>query len=183
MSKKPAESSWEYSVPKVDSSYTNIGKTFYNLVRELQPELIIEFGVLSGFSTLAMAYALKKNGHGKIVGYDLWDKYQYKHSSMAQTQKTLEDDGVADIVELREGDFDKWKSEPCDILHVDISNTGDTIKALAAKTKAKLTIFEGGSDARDNVEWMNKYNKPKIATCGIPYEVIDQTFPSLSKLI
>ena len=23
-------------------------------------------------------------------------------------------------------------------------------------------ILEGGSEERDNVEWMNKYNKPKI---------------------
>jgi hypothetical protein len=66
---------------------------------------------------------------------------------------------------------------------LDISNTGETIKALAEKTQAKLTIFEGGAKYRDEVEWMVKYNKPKITECGIPYEVIDASFPSLSKLI
>ena len=54
-----------------------------------------------------------------------------------------------------------------DILHIDIANNGDVFdyvihKYLPKMSKNGVILFEGGSIDRDNVEWMNKYNKPKI---------------------
>ena len=54
-----------------------------------------------------------------------------------------------------------------DILHIDIANDGDVFEFVINNYYTKLSkngiiIFEGGNLKRDNVEWMNKYNKTKI---------------------
>ena len=53
-----------------------------------------------------------------------------------------------------------------DILHVDISNNGDTIKKLFLQWKDKVNkiiIFEGGGHARDAIDWMVKFQKTAIS--------------------
>ena len=48
----------------------------------------------------------------------------------------------------------------------------------------KHILFEGGSLERDNIEWMKKYNKQPINSVKsiINYNVIEEKFPSISKL-
>ena len=53
------------------------------------------------------------------------------------------------------------------MIHIDIANNGDTYEDAIKHYLPKLSptgimILEGGSAQRDEVEWMNKYNKPKI---------------------
>jgi predicted O-methyltransferase YrrM len=77
-----------YKNPEVESSYSehDIGQTLYNLVLELKPKKIIEFGTLNGYSAISMAMALQElNNGGKITCYDLWDAYPYKHSTIDKT--------------------------------------------------------------------------------------------------
>ena len=76
-----------YTNPEIESSYreNNIGETLYNKVLELKPNKIVEFGCLYGYSTVAMALALKELGQGKIYCYDLFEEYEYKHSTIQQT--------------------------------------------------------------------------------------------------
>ena len=72
-------------------------------------------------------------------------------------------------VNIHKKDFyesvDDYFHDSIDILHIDIANNGDTydfaIRNYLPKVKGVM-ILEGGSEERDNVEWMNKYNKPKI---------------------
>ena len=50
-------------------------------------------------------------------------------------------------------------------MHIDIANNGDVFEFAIQNYLPKIRgvmILEGGSEERDNVEWMNKYNKPKI---------------------
>ena len=54
-----------------------------------------------------------------------------------------------------------------DIIHIDIANNGEVYEYAIQNYLPKLSskgvlILEGGSKDRDEVEWMNKYNKPKI---------------------
>jgi predicted O-methyltransferase YrrM len=181
----------KYTNSDVESSYkaNNIGRTLYDLVLEKRPKIIIEFGVLYGYSTIAMAMALDEIGEGHIYAYDLFENYQYKHSTKSETQKNIDRYGVARFVTLGEADFDQWllSPEPFDLLHVDISNTGDTIEPLYEATKERITsgstvLFEGGSKERDNVEWMKKYGKKNMRDTYVPYEVINKNFPSLSMI-
>jgi predicted O-methyltransferase YrrM len=182
----------KYLNPEIESSYkeNNLGKTLYDLVITSKPEKIIEFGVLNGYSTVAMAMALDELGKGHIVGYDLFKKYQFKNSSITDTQKNIDSYKLSDYVTLKEGDFESWikNPEPFDFMHIDISNTGDTIEKLykAVKPqieKGSIVVFEGGTDERDNVEWMIKYNKKRIKESGVPYEVLNPLFPGISKII
>ena len=59
------------------------------------------------------------------------------------------------------------KKNDLDIIHVDVANDGDIyefcINNLLPLLRDKgILILEGGSEERDNCEWMVKYNKPKI---------------------
>jgi len=72
-------------------------------------------------------------------------------------------------------------------MHLDISNTGDTILETFNKLKDKIekgsiVLFEGGSEERDNVEWMVKYKATPINSIKpqTNYQLINSTFPSLS---
>jgi len=45
--------------------------TLFSLARSLKPNLIVETGVLHGFTSLSMLWALKKNRLGKLISIDL----------------------------------------------------------------------------------------------------------------
>jgi predicted O-methyltransferase YrrM len=182
----------EYINPDIESSYkeNNLGKVLYDYVLQTQPKIIIEFGTLYGYSSACMAMALDElNNGGKIICYDLWEKYPYKHSIIEKTKQNLEKYNVSQYVEFKELNFKEWIPEDFDLLHVDISNDGNTIIELSIKCfnqlkQGKHILFEGGSIERDNIEWMIKYNKQPINSIKsiINYIVIDEKFPSISKL-
>tara|TARA_R110000868_G_scaffold404810_3_gene683352 strand:+ start:634 stop:1224 length:591 start_codon:yes stop_codon:yes gene_type:complete len=178
---------------EIESSYKehNIGQTLYDYVRKHKPQKIVEFGCLYGYSTVAMALALKANGFGTIDCYDLWNDYQYKHTSQSTTMKNLKQYGVDKYVQLVRGDYYQWLQDPSkfDLLHLDISNDGDVIadtyNSLIKHTKGGgVVLFEGGSIERDQVEWMQKYNKTPIQSVKkhTGYSILNANFPSLSIL-
>jgi predicted O-methyltransferase YrrM len=180
-----------YINPKIESSYyqNDIGKTLYEWVLENKPKTIIEFGCLYGYSTVAIGLALKELGQGKLKCYDLWENYKYKHSTIQQTIKNVKEYGVEDYVEFIQMNYYDWLSQPeeFDMMHLDISNTGDiilqTYDVLKDKIKqGSIILFEGGSEERDNVEWMVKYNASPINSVKsqTKYKVVNPNFPSLS---
>lgn len=180
-----------YTNPSIESSYqeNDIGRSLYDLVLEHKPKKIIEWGVLYGYSTVAMAMALDELGEGHILGYDLFEDYEFKHSTLQDTQANIDHYGVGNYVTLKRGNFEEWLNnpEPFDLLHVDISNKGDTIRRLYEVVKdqiatGSIVLIEGGSAERDNVEWMKTYHQQPIAESGVPYEIINPAFPSLSRL-
>ncbi len=177
-----------YKRPEIESSYydNDLGKTIYDEVRTLQPEKVIDFGVLSGFSTIAIAQALRDNGRGKVKVYDLFDKYEYNHSQFDKLIKNLKEHNLLDYVEIEETNFFDWVKNPerFDMLHLDISNTGDILDIVWDNLKDKgVVLFEGGSLQRDNVGWMQVYNKKPINQSRAKFEVINSNFPSISKLL
>ena len=174
----------KYSNPNVPSSYqqNDLGRTLYELVLDLKPKVIVEFGALHGYSTIAMAMALDKLGRGIIKSYDLWEKYPYKHTTREDTMFNIKSYGLEKYVELHYGDFWKWKPEKCDLFYIDISNTGETIKKAEKKMRkyAKRIVFEGGSEQRDCVPWMLENYKKPINGCGVKYDILNPDFPSIS---
>jgi predicted O-methyltransferase YrrM len=176
----------------VQSSYgaNDLGRTFYDIVLKHKPKKIVEWGTLYGYSTIAMAMALDELGEGHIVAYDLFEKYPYHHSTLAGTQANIDRYEVSSYVTLKQGDFKEWiiNPEPFDLLHVDLSNHGETIKDLYKGVKdsvaaGAIVIFEGGAKGeREQIPWMVKYGFPKIRESGVPYTVIDARFPSLSMI-
>jgi hypothetical protein len=153
-------------IPELESSYKENGYQylFYSLVRLLKPEKIIEIGVLQGFSLLSMACGLKDNDNGSIEGYDLFDNYEFKNDRMVNVLSRIANSNLQKFASVYQCDAYKVleKVKCTDILHIDISNTGDVIERMFSSWKDKLTdiiIFEGGGEERDNVNWMREYNK------------------------
>ena len=69
------------------------------------------------------------------------------------------------------GDFyskvDSFQDQSIDLLHIDIANNGEVFEFVFQKYLSKISphgiiLLEGGSVERDRVEWMQKFNKPKI---------------------
>lgn len=177
----------------IESSYrlNNLGESLYRAVLEYNPARVIEFGALYGYSTVHIAKALKQIGCGRIMVYDLWEKYSYKHTSIDITRRNLARFGVSDIVTLEQKNFFEWLEEPedFDLLHLDISNDGEIIELAYDKLKrfidrGAVIIFEGGTQERDSVEWMIKFNKRPICPLRdrINYTIIDRRWPGMSMI-
>ena len=154
-------------IAELESSYKKaVTSSFYGLVRLLKPEKIIEIGVLQGFSLLAMASALKVNGFGSVVGYDLFDEYKFKNDRMTNVLSRINNLGLQEFASVSTCDafevFDKVES--ADFLHIDISNNGDVIEKLfhSWANKVPFILLEGGGIGTDEVAWMIKYNKKPI---------------------
>jgi hypothetical protein len=177
------------------SSYATrgYGSLFYALIRVLKPLCAIEIGLFEGFSLLSAGAALRDNGAGRISGYDLFDRYPYRHADRDQLARriaqsdleswvTIEDSDAADVAA-------RWTA--VDYLHVDVSNTGDTFRQVFSQWSGKVRqviLLEGGSGERDNVAWMRQYGKSAIAPAiadlrreypGWSFSVLEP-FPSLT---
>jgi predicted O-methyltransferase YrrM len=179
-----------YQPIDVASSYkqNDIGHTLYNTIVKYKPKNIIDFGILNGYSTIAMAQAVRDIKVGHIFGLDLFEKYPYNKSTFSNTLSNLHKYNIAEYVTLSYCDFTEWiekSDQDFDLLHLDISNDGDILERIYNKYigTSKIILFEGGSLERDEVDWMVKYNRKKISTANISYSIIDNKFPSLSQLI
>jgi predicted O-methyltransferase YrrM len=153
----------------MSSSYksnVNFGDIISSVTFGLNPKKIVEFGILNGFSLENFVKA--SNTDCKIEAYDIFEDFNGNHAeydkinTMFNKNKNLK---------IKKGDFyellDNFEDNSVDIIHIDIANTGDTYKYaidnyMNKLTKNGLMLLEGGSDARDNVYWMKKYNKTKI---------------------
>lgn len=177
-----------YISPEVESSYAynNLGKTIYDQIIHLKPDKVIDFGVLNGYSTLCIAQALRENGKGKVYAYDMFDDYEYKHSQLKTLENNISMYGLRDWVEIEKKNFFDWIKDPedFDCLHLDISNTGAIIDMLWDKFGGsdKTILFEGGTEERDRAGWMIVFNKIPIRESKAKFEVINNRFPSISKL-
>lgn len=176
-----------YQEPKhIVSSYTknNIGKTLYDTVIKYKPKKIIDFGILYGYSTVCLAQGVRDNGFGEIIAYDLFEDYQYKNAVKNVVLNNLKFYNLDQYVSLVKKDFNTWldSKEEFDLLHLDVSNTGDTITKIYKAYPDSLILFEGGTKERDNVGWMNKYNALPINPLQpkLNYKILNPNFPGLS---
>ena len=149
------------------SSYekNNYGDWFYGLVRMYRPKKVVELGTKAGYSAYHMARGLKANGKGKLVCYDLWEKYPFSSVPKSVAEAKLKK--FRDIVscKLRDAIGVEKLYKTVDILHVDLSNEGGILESIIPPWIDKvrqLIIFEGGSSERDRVDWMIKFNKMPI---------------------
>ena len=74
------------------------GVLLYMLARSIGAQHIVEFGTSFGISTLHLAAALRDNGGGRLI------TSEFEPSKVARAQANLLAGGVADLVEIRQGD-------------------------------------------------------------------------------
>ena len=148
------------------SSYKNnlnYGDLLETITFIQKPKSILEIGILDGFSLKCFA----DNSHNaKIDAYDIFDEFNGNHANKEQLIEKFKE---FNNVTVEYGNFyELYKSEDkYDIIHIDIANNGDVYEFSINNYLPKLNtngllILEGGSKQRDNIEWMIKYNKPKI---------------------
>ena len=154
----------------MESSYkqNNYGEVFRAIISAFHPINAVELGVLNGYSTFHIAAALKKNGRGDLNAYDLFEDYPYRHSNYEDIKILFQH---CQNVKIHKQDAysvaDNYQNGSVDFLHIDLSNDGDTVKKIMNQWDTKMVIggiilFEGGTEERDKVEWMMKYNRPSL---------------------
>ena len=74
------------------------GRLLYMLARATNVRAIVEFGTSFGLSTLHLAAALRDNGGGRLI------TTEFEPSKVARARDNLAAGGLADLVEIREGD-------------------------------------------------------------------------------
>lgn len=74
------------------------GTLLYMLARANWAKSIVEFGTSFGLSTIHLAAALRDNGGGRLI------TTEFESSKIARARHHLEEAGLADLVEFREGD-------------------------------------------------------------------------------
>ncbi len=74
------------------------GRLLDMLARATGASEVVEFGTSFGISTIHLAAALRDNGGGRVIGTE------FEPSKIARARAHLAEAGLADFVELREGD-------------------------------------------------------------------------------
>lgn len=153
----------------MNSSYNNkinFGDIISTITFLKKPQNIVECGILEGYSL--DKFIRNSNTDTQIDAYDIFNKFNGNH---AIKDKILKQFNKYDNVNINYGDFydvyKKYEDKSIDILHIDIANNGDVCEFMFQNYVDKLKddgiiLMEGGSFQRDTIEWMIKYNKPKI---------------------
>ena len=153
----------------MNSSYNNkinFGDIISTITFLQKPQKIVECGILEGYSL--DKFTCNSDTHTEIFAYDIFDKFNGNH---AIKDKIINHFSPYENVNIAYGDFYNvfklHKNKSIDILHIDIANNGDVYEFMFQNYVDKLKddgiiLMEGGSEERDNIEWMIKYNKPKI---------------------
>jgi predicted O-methyltransferase YrrM len=163
---------WHLIAQSVGSSYkrNGLGWVLYGLVRACKPKVCVEIGVLEGYSTIFIAAALSETFSGILYAYDLWEKYPHHHVDKRVAQGNLEKAGLLPYVDLFTADAKEVPNRiegPIDFIHIDISNDGDTylwaMETFAHRICPKgIMVLEGGTQERDQVDWMVEHRKYPI---------------------
>lgn len=92
------------------------GRFLYAIARIRNATRVVEFGTSMGVSTVYLAAALRDNGGGRLIGTEL------EPGKVARARANLEAAGLADLVEIREGDALETAKDvggPVDLLLLD----------------------------------------------------------------
>lgn len=158
---------------EIDSSYSenSYASLFHFLSSHFKPKIITELGVLGCYSIIPLALgALNNNKACSINGYDLFEEYSYKSFSYRDALERISSFGLKDFVSLKKFDvyvegFIEEILKISNLVHIDLSHDGKMFeKVLSSKINNNaIIIMEGGSEERDNVEWMKTYSAKKIS--------------------
>ncbi|MBR1217611.1 class I SAM-dependent methyltransferase [Bradyrhizobium sp. U87765 SZCCT0131] len=127
------------------------GRLLYMQARAVRARNIVEFGTSFGVSTLHLAAALRDNGGGRLIGSE------FEPAKVARASDTVAAAGLADLVEIREGDaletLAHHMPEPIDLVLL------DGAKPLYPAVLALLAprLRPGAVIIADNADWSEEY--------------------------
>ncbi|AXF22453.1 methyltransferase [Burkholderia pyrrocinia] len=143
------------------------GTLLYMLARSGGARAIVEFGTSFGISTLHLAAALRDNGGGRLI------TSEFEPSKVVRARANLAAAGLADLVEIREGDALRT-------LAADLPETVDLLlldgaKALYPEILARVEprLRPGAFVVADNAEYSPDYlayvRAPENGYLSVPF--------------
>ncbi|KFL52991.1 MULTISPECIES: O-methyltransferase [Burkholderia] len=143
------------------------GTLLYMLARSRGARAIVEFGTSFGISTLHLAAALRDNGGGRLI------TSEFEPSKVVRARANLTAAGLADLVEIREGDALRT-------LAADLPDTVDLLlldgaKALYPEILALVEprLGAGAFVVADNAEYSPDYlayvRAPENGYLSVPF--------------
>lgn len=140
----------------------NTGTLLYLLARSIKAKTIVEFGTSFGISTLHLASALRDNGGGRLISTE------FEPTKVTKAREHLVAGGLADLVEIREGDALKS-------LATHLPNAIDLVLLDGAKalyndilTLVEARLLPGALIVADNADQSPDY-LARIRSCNSGY--------------
>lgn len=143
------------------------GVLLYMLARNSLARTIIEFGTSFGISTLHLAAALRDNGGGRLI------TTEFEPSKVAQARQHLDAGGLADLVEIREGDatmtLAKDLPEQVDLLLLDGAKPlyPDILDLVEGSLRPGSLIVADNAD--DSPEYLKRVRASGSGYLSIPF--------------
>lgn len=126
------------------------GALLYLLARSTGARNIVEFGTSFGISTLHLAAALRDNGGGVLISSE------FEPAKVARAREHLIEGGLADLVEIREGDalqtLARDLPEGIDLLLLDGAKAlyGDVLDRVESRLRpGALIVADNADDSPD----------------------------------
>ncbi|WP_215747775.1 MULTISPECIES: O-methyltransferase [Gluconobacter] len=143
------------------------GTLLYMLARATWAKNIVEFGTSFGISTIHLAAALRDNGGGKVI------TTEFEPSKVARARAHLEEAGLADLVEFREGDALQTLAaglpESIDIVLLDGAKPlyPDILDLLEDRLQAGALIVADNAD--HSPEYLARVRSPAAGYLSLPF--------------
>ena len=135
------------------------GLLLYMLARSSGARTMVEFGMSFGISTLHLAAALRDNGGGRII------TSEFEPSKVARARKNFEAGGLADLVEIREGDALQTLSRdlpsPIDLLLLDGAKALYTDISSLVEPRLRPGALVIADNADDSPDYLARVRAPQ----------------------
>ncbi|WP_315799141.1 MULTISPECIES: O-methyltransferase [unclassified Bradyrhizobium] len=143
------------------------GMLLYMLVRGVSARSIVEFGTSFGISTLFLAAALRDNGGGRLI------TTEFEPSKVARARANLAEGGLADLVEIRQGDALQTLSDDLpdaiDLVLLDGAKPlyGDILALLESRLSAGAFIVADNAD--HSPDYLAYVRSPANGYLSVPF--------------
>lgn len=143
------------------------GTLLYMLARSTNARNVVEFGTSFGISTLHLAAALRDNGGGRLIGSE------FEPSKVARAREHLAEGGLADLVEIREGDALKTLAtglpETIDLLLLDGAKAlyGDILSLVENRLRPGALIVADNADY--SPDYLARIRSPGSGYLSVPF--------------
>ncbi len=143
------------------------GALLYMQARSSGARTIVEFGTSFGLSTLYLAAALRDNGGGRLV------TSEFEPSKVVRARRNLEAGGLADLVEVREGDALRTLGDDLpdtvDFLLLDGAKAlyPEVLRLVAGRLKPGAIIV--ADDADQSPEYLEHVRSPANGYMSMPF--------------
>ncbi|MGB6102711.1 MAG: class I SAM-dependent methyltransferase [Pusillimonas sp.] len=143
------------------------GVLLYMLARSTNARTIIEFGTSFGISTLHLAAALRDNAGGRLI------TTEFEPSKVARAREHLTAGGLADLVEIREGDALETLSvdlpATVDFLLLDGAKAlyGDVLDRVQSRLRPGALILADNADL--SPDYLERVRSPDAGYLSTPF--------------